>query len=164
MWLSQFLTFTANKVTPRGVCAFRKSNCGSIFMQTFSACPSFFKQKTWLLPCGLATQSYAAFRSLKLELVENPFHVKDFQKTLLYSMLVYRKPGLYVSSLLLDSISACEFLCRCEQHLIDGRKAKMASILTFPKGLFTIALASVHFFIFCHLLFMLGQYFCRMCF
>lgn len=63
-------------------------------------------------------------------------------------MLVYRKPGLYVSSLLLDRISACEFLCRCEQHLIDGRKTKMAPILTFPKGLFTIALASVHFFLF----------------
>lgn len=133
MWLSQFLTLTAEKITPRRVCAFRKTNCGSIFMQTFSACPSFFKQKNMTSSSWFGHTITCSFQSLNLELVEKPLHVKDFQKTLLYSMLVYRKPGLYVSSLLLDRISAYEFLCRCEQHLIDGRKTKMASILTFPK-------------------------------
>lgn len=99
------------------------------------------------------TQSHAALRSFKLELVENPFHVKDFQKTLLDSLLVYRKPGPCGSSLLLDSISVCELLCRCdcEHHLIDGRlKKKIVSILTFP---------FYNDFLSCHLLFLLGQHF-----
>lgn len=126
----------------------RKTNWGSIFMQTFSAHRAQENMNASL--CLGHTQSHAALGSLKLELVENPFHVKDFQKTLLYSLLVYRKPGLYGSSLLLDSISVCEFLCRCdcEHHLINGRQTKnsvdfnlsilqLLYFLSFP--LFTLA-------------------------
>lgn len=69
-------------------------------------CPLLFKKKKALLVVWPNAVT-SSFRSLKLEFVENPFHVLDFQNMSLDCVHIYRKLGLYMSRTLSQTSSLC---------------------------------------------------------